>query len=89
MTAAMLKHCAGIAIGIALASTPAQAIRVEPRPEPVPIGTVEQYFTGMLVVDGIPVFRQGYRVWDGTRWVPIPSTHQGERPIPRRQRRME
>lgn len=85
----MLKHCLMLATSIAIAVQPASALRVEVRPDPLPIGTVEQYFTGMLVIDGIPVFKQGYRVWTGTRWVPLPSTHRGERPISRRQRRME
>lgn len=68
---------------------PAQALRVEARPDPLPPGYVEQYFTGMLVVDGVPVFQEGLRMWDGARWVVIPSTRKGERPIPRRQRRLE
>lgn len=85
----MLKLCPSIALGIALAVQPAHALRVEVRPDPLPPGTVEEYFTGMVVVDGIPVFKQGLRVWDGARWIPIPSTHKGERPIPRKQRRQE
>lgn len=85
----MPKLCPSIAIGIALAVQPAWALRVEVRPDPLPLGFVETYYTGMVMVDGIPAFREGLRVWDGMKWVPIPSTHQGERPIPRRQRRME
>lgn len=85
----MLKLCTGIALSIALAVQPAWALWVEVRPDPLPPGYVETYFTGMLVVDGVPVFREGLRMWDGRRWIAIPSTHQGERPIPRRQRRME
>lgn len=68
---------------------PAQALRLEVRPDPLPPGTVEPYFTGMVMVDGIPVFKQGMRVWTGERWIPVPSTHEGERPVPQRQRRME
>lgn len=84
----MLKLCYSIAISIALAS-PAGALQVEVRPDPLPPGYVETYFTGMIVVDGLPVFQEGLRMWDGRRWIGIPSTHKGERPIPRRQRRME
>lgn len=84
----MLKLCCSIALGIALAS-PAHALRVEARPDPLPLGYVETYYTGMVIVDGLPVFQEGLRMWDGRRWVVIPSTHKGERPIPRRQRRME
>lgn len=85
----MLKQCLSIATGIALAVQPAWALRVEVRPDPLPPGTVEGYFTGLFVVDGIPVFTQSYRVWTGTRWIPLLPTHEGERPIPQQQRRME
>lgn len=85
----MLKHCLTFAWSIALAVQPALALRVEVRPDPLPLGYIETYYTGIVVVDGIPVFKQGMRVWTGTRWVPVPSTHHGERPIPRRQRRLE
>lgn len=68
---------------------PAWALRVEVRPDPLPPGYVETYYTQMLMVDGIPTFREGLRMWDGKRWIPLPSTHKGERPIPGRQRRME
>jgi hypothetical protein len=86
----VLKLCSSTALGIALAVQPAWALRVDVRPDPLPPGTVEQYFTGTVVVDGIPVFKQGYRIWTGARWVPMINSHRpGERPIPRRQRRLE
>lgn len=85
----MLRLCLSIAISIALAVPQAWALRVEVRPDPLPPGYVETYFTGMIVVDGLPVFREGLRMWDGAHWILLPSTHQGERPIPRRQRRLE
>lgn len=85
----MLKLCSSIAIGIALAVQPAWALRVEVRPDPLPPGYVETYVIGTVMVDGLPVFKTGLRIWDGMKWVVIPGTHEGERPIPRRQRRME
>jgi hypothetical protein len=85
----MLRHCFCIATSIALAVQPACALRVEARPDPLPPGYVETYFTGMIMVDGLPVFQEGLRMWSGERWIPLPSTHSGERPIPRRQRRLE
>lgn len=85
----MRKHCLSIAFSIAWAVQPAWALRAEVRPDPLSPGTVEQYFTGDVVVDGIPVFRQGYRIWTGYRWIPMIDTHKRERPIPRRQRRLE
>lgn len=67
----------------------AHALRIVGSLDPPLPGAVEQYFTGDVVVDGMPVFKQGYRIWTGERWIPMIGTHQGERPIPRRRRRME
>lgn len=58
-------------------TVPAHATRAETLPAPpnLPGGPVQKFFAAQVTVDGLPTYREEWRVWDGIgkTWVPMAS----------------
>ena len=53
---------------------PAPVVLADELPPPnLPGGPIQKFFAQGARVDGIPVFREEWRVWNGRNWVPLMS----------------
>lgn len=71
-----------IGILILLFTTQARAGRAETLPATqFPAGEpIQRFFVPSISVDGIPVYRDEWRAWDGRNWIPL-MTEEGQEAV--------
>lgn len=61
-------------LALVLLTVPVWAMLAGELPPPnLPGGPIQKFFVQEIRIDGMPVYREEWKVWDGRNWVPLMS----------------